>query len=71
MRLARGLMVVAGYAFFGWAYVAANSVTHPATLRLQLTHLSAWPKEGSFGLACFVVSVVCFFLSQLTMGADR
>ena len=64
-------MAVSIYAFFGWAYVAANSVTHPATLRLQLTHLSPWPREGTFAVACFAVSVACFFIAQLTTGEDR
>ena len=29
------------------AYLSLNAVTHPATLRLQLTHLWPWPSEGT------------------------
>jgi len=28
-------------------YLSLNAVTHPATLRLQLTHLWPWPSEGT------------------------
>lgn len=29
------------------AYLSVNAVTHPQTLRLQLTHLWPWPSEGT------------------------
>jgi hypothetical protein len=29
------------------AYLSLNAVTHPVTLRLQLTHLWPWPSEGT------------------------
>jgi hypothetical protein len=29
------------------AYLSVNAVTHPATLRLQATHLLSWPAEGT------------------------
>jgi len=29
------------------AYLSFNAVTHPVTLRLQLTHLWPWPSEGT------------------------
>ena len=29
------------------AYLSLNAVTHPDTLRLQLTHLWPWPSEGT------------------------
>jgi hypothetical protein len=65
------LMVLSSYTFLGWAYVAANSVTHPQTLALQLTHFSRWPHEGTFALACFAVSAACFFLSQMVPDEHR
>ena len=40
-------------AFLGTAmviYLSFNEITHPYTLRLQLTHLWPWPSEGSSGL---------------------
>lgn len=64
-RGSRCLMAISAYAFLGWAYVAANSVTHPETLRIHLTHFSRWPLEGTFALACFIVSAACFFVADL------
>jgi hypothetical protein len=68
---ARAFLVVALYAILGWTYVAANSLTHPETLHLHLTHFAPWPREGTFGLACFVLSAMCFFVAQLIMDTDR
>jgi amino acid permease len=44
------------YSTFGVLYIALNSVTHPRTLGLHVTHLASWPSEGTFGLACLVLS---------------
>ena len=52
------LLPVAVYAFAGWVYIASNAVVHPATLSQPLTHLSRWPREDTFGVACFAVSFV-------------
>jgi hypothetical protein len=41
------------------AYLSVNAVTHPETLRLQLTHLWPWPSEGTvrvIGLAVVLVA---------------
>ena len=41
-------------------YLSLNAVTHPVTLRLQLTHLWPWPTEGTvrvIGLGICLVSV--------------
>lgn len=50
------LSVVKVYAFAGWAYIALNAVFHPQTLSLRLTHFAPWPREDTFGIACFIVS---------------
>jgi hypothetical protein len=42
------------------AYLSFNAVTHPYTLRLQLTHLWPWPSEGTvrvIGLCICLVAV--------------
>lgn len=52
------LGIVAAYSFAGWAYIAANAVVHPESLAWPLTHLASWPREDTFGIACFVVSFV-------------
>ena len=41
-------------------YLSLNAVTHPFTLRLQLTHLWPWPSEGTvrvIGLAVCLIAV--------------
>jgi hypothetical protein len=57
--------VVALYAFAGWAYVAANAVVHPESLSWPLTHLVGWPREDTFGTACFAVSFTAAIASVL------
>jgi hypothetical protein len=61
----RLLMTVALYGFIGWAYIAGNAISHAQTLYIQLSHLTKWPREGDFGLACFIVSAVAYFALQL------
>jgi hypothetical protein len=49
------------FGFAGWVYIALIALVHPRTLSQQLTHLAPWPREDTFGAACFVVSMVSFF----------
>ena len=53
------------YGFTGWAYIAGNSISHPETLSLRLTHFAPWPHEGDFGLICFVASAACHLALEL------
>jgi hypothetical protein len=53
------------YGFAGWAYVALVALVHPQTLGLQLTHFARFPHEDTFGEACFVISLVSFFVYDL------
>jgi hypothetical protein len=56
-----GLRTLALYGFAAWVYIALVALVHPDTLVLQLTHLTNWPHEDTFGEVSFVVSLVCFF----------
>jgi hypothetical protein len=60
-----GLRTVALYAFAAWVYIALVALVHPRTLVLQLTHLTKWPHEDTFGEVSFVVSLLCFFAHAL------
>jgi len=53
------------YGFLGWFYIMLNAVVHPNTLELQLTHLTPWIREDTFGITCFIISIVCFFVWNL------
>lgn len=68
--VSRLLQTIALFGFIGWAYIAANAISHPYTLHLQLTHLVRWPHEDDFGLGCFLASAVAYFLLQLGRHAD-
>jgi len=64
------LRTVAAYAFAGWVYIALNAVVHPATLSLPLTHLAPWPREDTFGAACFGISFSATLLRHI-LGARK
>ena len=72
MRLIRALLLtVVVYGFAGWAYIAGNAIVHPQSLAWPLTHLAPWPREDSFGVACFISSATAFFLYRLLVSGDR
>jgi hypothetical protein len=56
-------------------YLSLNAVTHPATLRLQLTHLLPWPSEGTvrvIGLGvCLVAVATSRYLRAAASGPAR
>jgi hypothetical protein len=37
-------------------YLSVNAVTHPATLRLQATHLLTWPVEGTLRVCALLLA---------------
>jgi glycosyltransferase involved in cell wall biosynthesis len=57
------------YGTLTWVYIALNSVTHPYTLAMPLTHFASWPLEGDVGSACFAMSAISF-LALRTLPAD-
>ena len=46
------------------AYLSVNAVTHPITLRLQLTHLWPWPSEGTVRVMALGVCLVAVSISR-------
>ena len=53
------------FGFAGWIYIANNAVHHPETLSWGLTHFAPWPREDTFGVICFAVSFISFFVWNL------
>lgn len=53
------------FGFAGWAYIAMNAIFHPVSLSWPLTHLLPYPREDTFGIVCFALSAVSFFIYNL------
>lgn len=49
------------FGLLGWGYIALNAVVHPETLPLPLTHFLPFPREDTFGIICFAVSMASYF----------
>jgi hypothetical protein len=66
MKIIRSaLLTLTVYGTLGWMYIALNAAMHPITLAMPLTHLMSWPREDTFGIICFGVSFVSFFVWNL------
>ena len=59
------LRTALGYCLLVWAYLCANSLTHPYTIGLRLTHFSAFPAEGTTAVACYLVAAGSFLAVRL------
>lgn len=53
------------FGLLGWIYIVVNSEVHLQTLSMPLTHLLSWPREDTFGIVSFAVSMVSFFIFNL------
>lgn len=53
------------FGLIGWLYIAAVALVHPQTLHLQLTHLTPWLREDTFGIISFALSFIFFFIWNL------
>jgi len=53
------------FGLLGWLYIVAVILVHPQTLELQLTHFTPWLREDTFGVVCFVISFISFFIWNL------
>ena len=49
------------HAIAGRFYIAENAAFHPETLSRPLTHLLDWPREDTFGIISFGLSIVALF----------
>jgi hypothetical protein len=45
-------------------YLSLNTVTHPVTLRIQLTHLWPWPSEGTVRVIALGICLVAVATSR-------
>ena len=59
------LRTVVVFGLLAWAYVAVNSLTHPATTGRRLTHFAPWPTEGAVAVVCFAASAASLFALRL------
>ena len=50
----------------GFLYIAAAAMVHPETLSIQLSHLTPWIREDTFGFLSFAVSIFSLFIYNLT-----
>lgn len=63
MRILQALLkTVWLYGLIGGLYICVNAWVHPWTLSWQLTHLTPWIREDTFGMLCFAASAAAFFL---------
>jgi hypothetical protein len=59
------------YGLAGWIYVAAAALLQPQSLPWQLTHLTPWIREDTFGIVCFVASAISFFCLGVIRSKSR
>ncbi len=63
MKIVKALSIT--FFFFGllgWLYIVLNSEIHMQTLSMPLTHLLPFPREDTFGILSFLVSMISFFV---------
>ena len=67
MRTIRALsLTLFVFGLLGWIYIVLNAEVHPKTLALPLTHLLPYPREDTFGVVSFLVSMISFFIWNIT-----
>jgi hypothetical protein len=59
------------YGLMGGVYICVNAWVHPQTLPLQLTHLTPWIREDTFGMVCFTCSALAFFGLEMVKKPGR
>jgi hypothetical protein len=56
----RLLLSIAIYSALGGLYIIGTALVHPATLPIQLSHLTPWIREDTFGMLCWLTSFISF-----------
>jgi hypothetical protein len=59
------------FGLLGWLYIVISATFHPKTLAWPLTHLASYPREDTFGIACFGVSFVSFLVWNLIRYTEK
>jgi len=59
------------FSLLGWLYIVAVALVHPETLNIQLTHLTPWIREDTFGILCFITSFFSFLLWNLLKETEK
>ena len=59
------------FGFAGWLYIVLSATLHPETLDWQLTHLTPWLREDTFGIISFGVSLISFFVWNLIKYSEK
>ena len=54
------------FGFMGRVCIVGNSFGHPKTMSQPLSHLILWIRELTFGIVCFLVSFLSFFIWTFT-----
>ncbi len=66
MKMLRAFfLTLSVFGLLGWLYIVVSATFHPWTLPMPLTHLLPYPREDTFGVICFIVSMVSFFVWNL------
>ena len=50
------------YSLLGGLYIVAVALIHPETLDIQLSHLTPWIREDTFGILSWIVSFWSFLI---------
>jgi len=53
------------YSLLGGLYILAVALVHPQTLSIQLSHLTPWIREDTFGIISWIVSFFSFLIWNL------
>ena len=53
------------YGLLGGLYIIGNAWIHPESLSWQLTHLTPWIREDTFGIISLITSACAYLILQL------
>jgi hypothetical protein len=48
------------FSTLGGLYIIGSALIHPQTLPIQLSHLTPWIREDTFGIMCWIISFISF-----------